>query len=263
MKKAIYLLCVSILGITILYTGGEHTKKVESLEAQITEYKQEIQKLESQVNVKDAKIFELASISDVRGDKIEELAQIVSDKNDKIVELRKQLKLKQEEEERQRLATMSVVFDPNDVTKPSNITAERLAKALSGDGKNLQSLASKFVEIEQTHGINAIYLASKTAWESGWATSPMAVNQNNIGGVKNPGGNSYRTFASKEACLDYIADFLSISYLDKNGKYYNGTSVSAIAQMYNFGDEDWIKGITSIGYGIMAKANNTKSDTTK
>ena len=258
MKKAIYLLGVSVLLTGVIHAAVLSDNQLVEMKEQVAQYEAQVAELSNVKRLNEAKIFELTNVNTDLKAKVEKYVSIVNVKDDTIKDLQQQLKVQQKEEERARLLSVKAVFDANDVTKPSNVGVERLTKALKGT--NLEPLAPKFVEIEKTHGINAIYLAAKSAWESGWATSDQAIYKNNIGGVKNPGGNGYRTFASKEACLDYIADFLSISYLNEDGKYYNGKSVKGISQNYNFGDQDWIDGVTSVGIGLEAKANQLDVD---
>lgn len=253
MKKAKYFLYFGL--IAVLVAWALKVQEVKDLQKQTSIYEQQIVKLNNTIKQQQAKVFELSSLNELQEQDLVALKNIIDVKRDTIIDLRKKLKLQQEQEEKAKLASAKATFDLNNVTIPSNITAEKLEMAIAQVNPTFAKLAPKFVELEKAYGINAIYLASKTAWESGWGTSDQAIYKNNIGGVKNPGGYDYRTFASKEACLDYIAKFLSISYLDENGTYYNGKSVSGISQMYNFGDVEWTNGIISIAHGLVAKAN--------
>lgn len=244
MKKAIYLLLLAS-SATLFIALADQKQEVEGLKKQTTEYEQLLQD-------KDGKIKELeqiigsnnAELKDY-GEKVNELVQVIEDKNIKIFDLRDHI-------ENEKKNTKPIVFNPEDVSIPSNLSVEQLQKALCGTA--LETLASTYIELEEEKGINAIFLAALTAWESGWGRSDFAVNKNNVGGVKNPNANGYRCFASKDACVEYIANFLSMSYLDPNGKHYNGKSISGISIKYNFGEEEWINGITSVAYKIASSA---------
>lgn len=251
MKKAIYFLRIGFVLVLIAY--ALKAQEVEGLKQQTSEYIHTEQKLKKQHSLDDARIFELESEVEYLRNYQQQLKGMIEGQAKTIMELSEELEIKREQ---QRITEMTVIFDSSNITIPSNVTVEKLEEALSGGSKNIAHLAPKFVEIEQEHGINAIYLAAKTAWESDWGRSGLATYKNNVGGVKNPGGNGYRTFSSQEACLDYIAKFLKMSYLDESGKYYNGKSVAGVAQKYNFGDEEWIKGVTSIAHGLESKTNN-------
>lgn len=255
MKKAIYLLLLLMTGVSTLASVIE----VDGLQKQTTEYEQEIESLKSSIDElnttikeKDAENYKLTAENEVNTAKITELAEVISSKNESIYDLREQLKLQQEKEAKAIEENLVVVFDRNDVTKPSNLTSSKLSKALKGTA--LEQLADTYVRLEKETGINALFLSALTAWESNWGKSNFAVNLNNIGGVKNPDGNGYRYFASKSLCLEYMANFLSASYLNPNGKYYNGKSVAGISVNYNFGSESWVNGIVNVAEGLVLKA---------
>lgn len=245
MKKAIYFLMLSATVLFVACVLGQ--QEVKTLKYQTIDYLHIIEHLEEQHDLDSAIIFELESELEYTKTQQKRLKNMIENQVKTIMELT--------EYQKENIAD-GVNLDTNDVTIVSNIGAKELEMALIGQNKKLSHLAPKYVEIEKKYGINALFLAGLTAWESGWGTSDYAIYKNNIGGVKNPGGNDYRAFTSQEACLEYIASFLSMSYLDENGKYYNGKSIKGIAEMYNFGDEEWIKGITSVARGLKSKADS-------
>lgn len=244
MKKIFYSIGLSIVAfIPVASAMTEVLGHTNALEEENNIYNEEIKELKLELENKDSYILECEDSISSYDVKLAEYVNIVNVSMDRITELENLLEAQQK--------SRKIVFDPADVTIPSNVSVEELTLALSGT--NLEPLAYKFVEIEENKGINAIYLASKTAWESGWGTSNFAVSRNNLGGVKNRDGKGFRTFPSQEACLDYISDFLVSSYLNENGKYYNGKSIHGIAQKYNLGEQTWIDGITSIGHSLVSK----------
>lgn len=107
---------------------------------------------------------------------------------------------------------------------PCGYTAPQLETALVGD---LKPLADKFIIAEQETGVNAVFLASVAALESGWGKSYRAREHNNLFGWGN-----YR-FDSQETCVEVVAESLAINYLTPEGKYYNGCTVEGVSVKYN------------------------------
>ncbi len=94
------------------------------------------------------------------------------------------------------------------LTTPSGYTAERLERALSGTG--LAGLGQAFYGAEKDNGINALVLAAICAHESGWGTSRLARDKNNLAGLGaydcSPG--KAMCFDSREECVFYLARLL-------------------------------------------------------
>lgn len=112
-----------------------------------------------------------------------------------------------------------------DLTEPSGLTAEELQ--LKHD---LAGLEQAFIDAETTYGVRADFLAAVAALESGWGRYPFRTN--------NIMGFGRKAFASKTACIDYVAAYLAEHYLSPDGKYYNGTTVEAVCVRYN-GNAQW------------------------
>ncbi len=73
----------------------------------------------------------------------------------------------------------------------------------------LAGLGQAFLAAEQEHGIDAVTLAAICAHESGWGTSRLAREKNNLAGL-----GAYRpglgmTFESRADCIDYLARLLA------------------------------------------------------
>lgn len=139
------------------------------------------------------------------------------------------------------------------LTEPSNLTPEQLAQGLRGSLKNY---APVYIEMEQTYGINAVFLAAKDALESGWGEYTYG---NNLSGWGN------RSFSSHEECIREVSFCMKQWYLtpphesnecDENceydqfdncliGQYFNGYTISDVNICYN-GRQEWedrVKGI--------------------
>jgi len=92
-------------------------------------------------------------------------------------------------------------------TTPSGYSAARFERALAGT--ELSGIGEALVQAEREIGINALVLAAICAHESGWGTSKLAVERNNLAGL-----GAYRpglgmTFESRGACIDYLARLLA------------------------------------------------------
>ena len=126
------------------------------------------------------------------------------------------------------------------VLVPSNLTSEELEKGLLHD---LKQYAPVFIQAEQETGINAIFLASVSALESGWARSNVTKKNNNIFGWTSSKG--YKTFNSVEECILEVAGRIKALYLTEGGTYFNGYEVEDINVRYN-GRKEWEDNVNSI-----------------
>ena len=188
---------------------------------------------------------------------------ILSDRDLKLKELEiqkqrelelEQERLRQEELERQRIEEIEVnrvvTYNPYNLLEPSNITREEAYIMLEGTA--LQTLSNAYVYMEELYGVNAIYLMSLSAEESGWGRSQLAITHNNIGGIKSSNGWMY--FSDWGECLDYKARLLKNQYLSENGGYFNGYSIWNVNIKYCEQDT-WADNINSIAYGLLNKIN--------
>lgn len=186
---------------------------------------------------------------------------ILEDRNTKLKEIERQKqiefelekeRLRQEELERIRLAEIEanrvVTYNPYNLLEPSNITREEAYEMLEGTA--LQTLSNAYVYMEELYGVNAIYLMSLSAEESGWGRSQLAITHNNIGGIKSSNGWMY--FSDWGECLDYKARLLKNQYLSENGDYFNGYSIWNVNIKYCEQDK-WSDNINSIAYGLLDK----------
>ncbi len=138
-----------------------------------------------------------------------------------------------------------IQFDSNDVTKPSYLTVEEIEFIL--DGTKLKELSQDFYDAEQEYGVNAFFIISLAAWESGWGTSPRAVNDNNLTGFgvysdSSEGINS----ATKRDNIMLTTKTLKNNYLTEGGSCYHGLSVYDISISY-CESTTWAPNITRIG----------------
>lgn len=137
---------------------------------------------------------------------------------------------------------------------PSRLTAAELEAGLLG---NLKPYAAAFVEAERQTGINAVFLAAVAALESGWNTSAVAENKNNLFGWSAATG--YADFESKEDCIAEVAGCIKTLYLSPDGIYFNGYTVEAVNIRYN-GNEQWETAVLQIVQDIQRRIGGSGSD---
>lgn len=130
----------------------------------------------------------------------------------------------------------------NDFAEQSETTSEALKNALYYD---LKGLADTFIYCEKEYNVNAIALAGIAAVESGWGTSNLAENKNNLFGWTNNNGK-YREFESKKECIIYVAKSLSENYLNEDGKYYSGGTLTSHIGKYYCETEEWAEYVNMV-----------------
>ncbi len=101
-------------------------------------------------------------------------------------------------------------------------------------GTNLEGIGSALEKAEKDYSVNGLYLMGLCIVESGWGTSPFAVNRNNLVGWNaidsNP--NQATTFESKEDCILHVAEKLQQNYLTEGGAYFEGYTAPDIDVHY-------------------------------
>jgi beta-N-acetylglucosaminidase len=138
-------------------------------------------------------------------------------------------------------------FIPTDVTSGVNGSyAERINAKLKGTP--MEGLGANFDEAGAKYGINPLFLAGLAIHESNYGKSRIAQDKNNLFGFKAYDKSPYASaadYSSFAESIDSVAKYLSESYLSPGGKYFNGTSVTAIGKRYAT-DPNWAKAIERI-----------------
>lgn len=153
-----------------------------------------------------------------------------------------------------------VTYDPSNLGSISNATYSHMRRALKGT--TMEDLAEAFVDAEKAYSVNAFFLAGLVANESSWATSPRAVNQNNLTGHAVYTDSSDGTyFSSKAESILKTAEDIRRDYLDPNGVYNNGVSLSGVNTKYSQLGEGipnpaWYEVINDIASGLRNSAND-------
>lgn len=144
-------------------------------------------------------------------------------------------------------------FNPNNLTEKSNANVARLNEMLKNTG--LKGLGSAYKKVEDTYGVNAIFLISLTAEESGWGRSRRAVEDNNLSGFEVYQASSKGAkFDSKYESIIITGKLLGNLYLKSDGKYYKGKDIYSVNTTYcPVNGYTWSNNIISIANDLMER----------
>lgn len=133
----------------------------------------------------------------------------------------------------------------------SHVTVKELEMLL--ENTELKRYAYSFVKAEEVHGINALFLVSVAALESGWGTSYLANTYNNLFGFcaydRNP--LTAKKFSSKHECIMVVARYFK-------EKFGSECSIEDIGKIYA-SDPDWSKKVRWIYSGLVRRYLNIVS----
>ena len=127
------------------------------------------------------------------------------------------------------------------IEEPCGMSTEELETVLKGELKNY---AQEFLWAEADYGISATFLASVAAAESAWGEKQF--RPNNIFGYM-----TKREFSSISENIDFVAWKLRKNFLNENGKYYRGGTISDIGKIWCPDDGQWVRLVTGIYGGLM------------
>jgi len=143
----------------------------------------------------------------------------------------------------------SIVFDPMNLLKKSNLTKDKAKKILKGTA--LKDCSDYFIECEEKYGVNAIGVMAIAVHESAWGTSRRAQEDHNLTGYGVYSDSAKGINApSKEENLLMTAKLLKESYLTRSGSHYKGTSLMAVNESYCTSG-DWAINVTTHAYTLM------------
>jgi len=109
------------------------------------------------------------------------------------------------------------------VTQPSGYSAAMFEHSFAGTG--LVGIGESLVTAEAKYGINALVLAGIIAHESGWGTSRLAREKQNLAGLGAYDGQEYSAgirFDSRASSIMFLAELLAVKYAP-GGCYYGGS----------------------------------------
>ena len=157
-----------------------------------------------------------------------------------------------------------VVWDPTNLNRISNLTSSQLVGILNSHGgkaKNFIPYASRLITTEQKYSVNVFFLIGVEALESGWITSAISRNCNNLGGVRETksrpsngcgsnSGGGFAYFNSIDEFIDHHGSLLHNSYLIPSGKYYEGPTPQGVVVHYCPGCTHWPSTVIKIGNSL-------------
>ncbi len=140
--------------------------------------------------------------------------------------------------------------EDTDLTLPSGENAQTIDAFL--DGTALAGLGSAYMQAEQLDHVSARYLVAHSILESGWGTSALARDKNNLFGYGADDSNPYgdaMSFSSFSACILWVANVVKINYLTPGGAYYHGPTLRGMNVDYA-SDPNWAVKIAAIAQSI-------------
>ncbi|MFB6175619.1 MAG: glucosaminidase domain-containing protein, partial [Halobaculum sp.] len=152
----------------------------------------------------------------------------------------------------------------SDLTASAGVTGEELDAAMQevSPGSPLVGLGDTFVAVEESQGINAIYMAAHAAWESAWGRSNIAQTKNNLYGWR--AYDSCPTscsagFESFAACVRYVMPKIRDLYLVSGGTYYTSDGPTLRGMNRNYAtDPNWAEGIAGVMNSIADNLDTTQ-----
>lgn len=126
------------------------------------------------------------------------------------------------------------------IEEPCGLSTEELETVLKGELKNY---AQEFLHAEEDYKINACFLASIAALESGWGEHQFKTN--------NIFGFGKMEFESIPKCIDYVAWYLRKHYMNENGRFYRGATIPGIGKIWCPDGGEWARLVTGIYGGMM------------
>ena len=223
-SKICIIILSSLCAISIIYIVNQYQKN-KQLTSEITSLKTENEKIK--ISSK-----ELKNTIDIM------------DKN--IISLEQELKTNSS-------FNSFVHFNPNNITEPSGVSYEQLAYALK-DTK-LSAYIDSFLIVEKNYGINSLAMIGIVANESAWLNSDRTQRQNNVTGYAVYSDSSKGvSFSSIDESILTTAKLLQTDYINPQGRFYNGLSVSDVNIMYS-SDAKWNSTVASVANQLKDKIN--------
>ena len=189
----------------------------------------------------------------IRHKELDELKKEIKSLKEDKKELKKELrkyeeaeKKRKEKEHKEKTEIKKLSLDENNVKKTSGANAHTLNVLL--EGTYLEGYGELFYDLEQQHGINALFSIGNSILETGWnGDNWLARNNNNIYGL-----NTNRYFDSKEDCIRYWYDLLSEHYVG-----IGLTSMYDINDKYCPPNNQWADDIQNVVVRLVNKNNLT------
>ncbi|MGL5715724.1 MAG: N-acetylmuramoyl-L-alanine amidase [Paraclostridium sp.] len=162
------------------------------------------------------------------------------------------------------------MFNINNIQEKSNITSEQLEKSINEIrlDNGFDGVWSSFLKAEKDYNINAIVLCAIACLESGYGTSKLATEKNNLFGLDAPtelqGQANYGSgYKSKEDCINYCGHRLGKQYLELDNsakwRYCNGKKDLATIGTKWSESKDWANKVENIAMRIEKNIKEKKN----
>ncbi|PFJ18107.1 N-acetylmuramoyl-L-alanine amidase [Bacillus cereus] len=137
-----------------------------------------------------------------------------------------------------------------DLTLASNISGKEIDSFIAkyNPDSPLVGRGQDFVRAQNEYGVSALYLASHAILESGYGKSEIAYRKHNLFGLRAYDGDPFKyakylpTYGDS---ISYNASYVRKNYLEKDGVYYNGSTLIGMNVMYA-SDPKWSEKIANI-----------------
>jgi LysM repeat protein len=120
----------------------------------------------------------------------------------------------------------------SNILSKSGLGLEQMNAVLAGHGV-LSGLGGAFQTVENSQGVNAVFGMAQAALETGWGTSAIAVDKNNLFGItaydSNPYGDA-SAYNTRDDCILYWGQFIKTAYLTPGGAYYVSATPAGVAR---------------------------------
>lgn len=140
----------------------------------------------------------------------------------------------------------------------SGLSVDQINALLAGHGK-LQGLGQAFIDVEDRDGVNAFWGMAQAIEETGWGTSAIAEDKNNLFGItaydSNPYGDA-SSYVSPAACVEYWGDFIKRAYLTPGGSYYVSPTPAGVARHWAT-DPNYAAQVVAIMNTLVARSGAT------
>lgn len=136
-----------------------------------------------------------------------------------------------------------------DPTEPCGLSASGYNLIL--DDTELHGIGQALQDGEEDTSVNGLFVLAIIAHESGWGSSRLARECNNLGGIT--GLNGYRSFENRDECIAYMFDLLSRRYIAQGRD-----TIEEISRAYCVPPEHWAKSVNRIMGDLIRSAGDTR-----
>ncbi|AGY59294.1 glucosaminidase domain-containing protein [Gloeobacter kilaueensis] len=160
------------------------------------------------------------------------------------------------------LEAFSFIRSPFSIDAPLKKNNSRLTPQLfdryldSRERTLLSGLGVYAIDAQSKYGINATYIVAHAIVETGWGTSRICIEKNNLFGWGAFDGTPYQSskgFPSREICVDFVMGKINSLYLDPAGRYYRGAVLGNKdhgMNVYYASDPNWGRTIAAVAERI-------------